>query len=165
MNKALDQARIAKEQGEVPIGAIVVDESGGIIGRGYNQVMQQKSQYAHAEVLAIANSGKAIGDWRLHECILYVTLEPCRMCFSLIQLSRCKTLVFGASSPIFGFQLDNDNIHSVYKNNTLTIVQEVSVKESVELLQTFFYKRRQKKVKRDEDRTSKKIFEKSQTGA
>ena len=144
MNQALEQACIAAKKNEVPIGAVVVSKEGIVIGRGHNQVMQKKSQHAHAEVLALEEAGKSNDDWRMNGCTLYVTLEPCKMCYSLVQLSRCEALVFGASSPLFGFQLDNQDVHSVYKNNTLTIIKDVGMEKSITLLQSFFLERRKK---------------------
>ena len=88
MKKALVLARKAFDLGEVPVGSIVVDSNEKIIGRGYNSVEKNKSQLAHAELLAISKAVKKRGDWRLDGCTLYVTLEPCGMCFHAIGLSR-----------------------------------------------------------------------------
>ncbi len=144
MQESLALARAAFDQNEVPIGAIVVDCKGAIVGRGFNQVEGRKSQCAHAEMIAINEAAAAIGDWRLDACTLYVTLEPCSMCYSLIRLSRIGTLVFGASSPRFGYQLDNVATSSVYKND-VRVLSGVCAQQAQDLLKRFFQMQRTKK--------------------
>ena len=145
MNQALVQARKAFEADEVPIGAIVVDPQGTIISRAYNKVEKVHSQSGHAEVLAIVKAGKKLGDWRLNGCWIYVTLEPCAMCLHLILLSRLEGIVFGASSPVYGYHLDKIGTLSIYKNRCLPVkvIEAVCVEESVELLKHFFIKKRE----------------------
>ena len=101
MKEAIKQARKAYELGEVPIGAVVVYE-GRVIGRGYNRRNTDKVALAHAEITAIKKACKKIGDWRLEDCTLYVTLEPCQMCAGAIVQSRIPRVVMGASSPKAG---------------------------------------------------------------
>ncbi|WP_044933558.1 tRNA adenosine(34) deaminase TadA [Butyrivibrio sp. AC2005] len=101
MKAALKQARKAIELGEVPIGCVIVYE-GKIIGRGYNRRNTDKSVLCHAEITAIKKACKKIGDWRLEDCTLYVTLEPCQMCAGAIVQSRIPRVVMGASSPKAG---------------------------------------------------------------
>ncbi|WP_026664555.1 tRNA adenosine(34) deaminase TadA [Butyrivibrio sp. FC2001] len=101
MKAALKQARKAIELGEVPIGCVIVYE-GKIIGRGYNRRNTDKSVLCHAEITAIKKACKKMGDWRLEECTLYVTLEPCQMCAGAIVQSRIPRVVMGASSPKAG---------------------------------------------------------------
>ncbi len=101
MRAALEEARIAEEYDEVPVGAVVVRE-GRIIGRGHNEKESLRDPTAHAEMLAITAACSAVGDWRLTDCTLYVTLEPCPMCAGAIVLARIKQLVFGAEDPKFG---------------------------------------------------------------
>lgn len=96
MLKALALAEKAAQLGEIPVGAIVVDEQGSIIGEGYNLREQLQSPCAHAEFLAIEQAAKALGQWRLSGCTLYVTLEPCPMCAGLIMNARIKRVVYGA---------------------------------------------------------------------
>ncbi len=96
MTKALELAARAYELGECPVGAIVVDPEGNIIGEGYNLREQLQSPTAHAEIIAIEQAAKALGSWRLTGCTLYVTLEPCPMCAGAIMNSRLKRLVYGA---------------------------------------------------------------------
>jgi len=138
MKKALGQAKRAYEADEVPIGAIVVDSDGVIIGQGYNKVEQKHSQAAHAEVIAISAAGKKLADWRLSDCWLYVTLEPCAMCMNLILLSRLEGIVFGASSPLFGYQLDKGRGFQLYKLGALSVITGVCSEEAAELLKRFF---------------------------
>ncbi len=96
MTKALELAGKAYALGEIPVGAIVVSPEGEIIGEGYNQRELLGSPTAHAEVLAIEQAAKHLGQWRLTGCTLYVTLEPCPMCAGAIMNSRLKRVVYGA---------------------------------------------------------------------
>ncbi len=142
MELALVQAQHAFDLGEVPIGAVVVNAQGTIIGSGFNQVEQQHTQCAHAETIAITQAGNALADWRLEGCWLYVTLEPCSMCMALIRLSRLQGMVFGADSPLFGYRLDNVDVVSVYNKDPLLTVAGVYKEESSALLKEFFKQRR-----------------------
>src|SRR5690349_15457508 len=99
MKLALEQAQYAYEMDEVPIGAVVVNAQGIVVGSGHNSVERDCTQRAHAEISAIASAGKYFGDWRLNGHWLYVTLEPCTMCMGLIKLSRLAGVVYAASSP------------------------------------------------------------------
>lgn len=144
MHKALEQARRAFAQDEVPVGAVVVDAQGNIVGRGYNQTEKRSTQIAHAECIAIARAGKKIGDWRLIGCWIYVTLEPCSMCMHLIRLSRCAGVVYGPSSPKFGYQLDNRHSFQIYKENVVEIATGVQAQKSADLLKLFFKNKRKK---------------------
>lgn|GEM_PF-863300 len=146
MKRALRQAQLAYAHNEVPVGALVVDAQGAILGRGYNKTEKRSSQAFHAEMCAIAKAGKKLGDWRLNGCWVYVTLEPCAMCMHLIQLSRCAGVVFGAKSPLFGYQVvDKDSRFSVYKEDVVNVVAGVCEQESAALLKCFFKDRRKKK--------------------
>lgn len=142
MEQALKLARKAAEYDEVPIGAIVVDNEGKIIGRGYNLVEKMCSQTAHAELRAITQAGKKIGDWRLQGCWLYVTLQPCAMCLNSIKLSRCAGVVYGAESPLFGYHLDNTGQVSLYHRDTLAIIKGVNAENAALLLKQFFKQKR-----------------------
>ena len=144
MQEALAQAQLAYEIDEVPIGAVVVNPEGGIIARAYNRVEHDCTQRAHAESLAIEAAGKSLGDWRLNGCWLYVTLEPCSMCMGLIRLSRLAGVVYGASSPLFGFSLDKAEDLWIYKKGVVSVVEGVGVDESTALLKEFFHKKRKK---------------------
>jgi len=98
MQQALQQAALAAEAGEVPVGAVLV-RAQTVIGRAHNQVELLKDPTAHAEMIAITQAAGAIGDWRLNECALYVTKEPCPMCAGAITLARITKVVFGAYDP------------------------------------------------------------------
>jgi len=142
MSQALVQAQKALDKDEVPVGAIVVNRAGKIIGRGMNKVETLHTQHAHAESLAIQAAGKKLQDWRLEGCWVYVTLEPCAMCMHLILLSRLEGVVFGASSPLFGYHLDNGLSLGLYKNCTLTIISGIGNEMAGALLKQFFKSKR-----------------------
>jgi len=101
MREALKQARRAAKLGEVPIGCVIVHE-GEIIGRGYNRRNTDKSTLAHAEILAIRRAARKIGDWRLEDCTIYITLEPCPMCAGAIVQARMPRCVIGCMNPKAG---------------------------------------------------------------
>ncbi len=146
MEKALLQAKCALKKNEVPIGAVVVDKQGVILGRGYNKIESNGCQLAHAEIEAIKKACKKKGDWRLDGCWIYVTLEPCLMCLGLILLSRMNGVVFGAKSkfllPMIG-KVDN---WKLFKNN-LIVKCGLKEKESTDILKRFFADIRKKKRK------------------
>lgn len=142
MQEALKEAERASAIDEVPIGAVVVNPEGAIIARAYNSVERDCTQRAHAESLAIELAGKSLGDWRLSGHWLYVTLEPCSMCMGLVKLSRLAGVVYGAASPLFGFHLDNQESHWVYKRDVMPVIEGVMVDEAAELLKKFFHKKR-----------------------
>ena len=144
MQEALAQAQQAFDADEVPVGTVIVDKDGSIIARAYNQVENLDTQCAHAELQALAQAGKAQGDWRLLDCWLYVTLEPCAMCMHAIKLHRLAGVVYGADSPLFGYQLDKKEFDSLYKNDTLQIISGLMSTQAAQLLKHFF------KLKRDE---------------
>ena len=102
MRAALVLAREAAEQGEVPVGCVICDAEGNIIGRGRNRREEAGDATAHAEIEAIREACQALGDWRLSGCILTVTLEPCPMCAGAIINARIPTVVYGAKEPISG---------------------------------------------------------------
>lgn len=142
MQYALQEARCAYQQDEVPIGAIIVDRYGAIIARAYNTVECDKNQLAHAECKAIIQATQKIGDWRLQDCWLYVTVQPCVMCMGAILLSRLRGVVFATKSPLFGFTLDKLALSPVYNVNSLVIIPEVVANEAQILIKNFFKKKR-----------------------
>lgn len=101
MREAIRQAKKAYALGEVPIGC-VIEYDGKIIGRGYNRRTIDKNTLAHAELMAIKKASKKMGDWRLEDCTMYVTLEPCQMCSGAIVQSRMKKVVIGCMNPKAG---------------------------------------------------------------
>lgn len=141
MKLALEQAQIAFNAGEVPVGAVIVDSNGNIIASAYNQTEKLKTQTAHAEMLALQQAGQKIGDWRLKECTLYVTLEPCAMCMSAILLSRISKISFAAGSPLFGYRVDKQISFALY-NCPVTIQEGILDKDASVLLRSFFRSRR-----------------------
>jgi tRNA(adenine34) deaminase len=142
MYKALEQAVLAFEVDEVPIGAIVIDAEGTVIGFGYNQTEHTFSQSRHAEVGALEMAGASRKDWRLIECTLYVTLEPCLMCMSLACLSRVSRVVYGAPSPLFGYQVEKDFFPKFYQKHLKGITSGVLADEAEKLIEKFFQKKR-----------------------
>lgn len=142
MRLALDEARQAFAEDEVPIGAIVTYE-GRVIAAAHNQREQLHDPTAHAEMIAITQAAAARGDWRLERCVLYVTLEPCPMCAGAILQSRLPTVVYGAADPKAGavqtlFRLLDDN----RLNHRANVVAGVLAIEAGELLTQFFRKQR-----------------------
>ena len=144
MKEALALAHKAMQDDEVPIGAVIVDRDGVVIGRGYNQVEQEKCQLGHAEMIAVRKATQSLGDWRLDGCWAFVTLEPCAMCMNLLLLSRVRCVVYGADSPIFGYSLDKKGTLQLYRRDTLKVVPHILKEESGNLLKQFFRKMRKK---------------------
>ena len=101
LRAAIDEALAAERDGEVPVGAVVVYE-GAIVGRGNNRVLRDNDPTAHAEIVAMRAAGRALGNYRLENCTLYVTLEPCAMCAGAILHARIKRLVYAAADPKAG---------------------------------------------------------------
>src|SRR5205823_11765697 len=99
---ALDEAQLAFAEDEVPIGAVIVSFEQGVIGRAHNQREQLMDPTAHAEMIAITQAAQALKSWRLDNCALYVTLEPCPMCAGAVVLARLPLLVYGAADPKAG---------------------------------------------------------------
>ena len=145
MQAALDEARLALAEDEVPAGAIIVDEEKRIIARGHNQVIGQKDPTAHAEIRAIREAAQKLDNYRLTGLTLYSTLEPCPMCLYAAIHSRLKRLVFGAPEPKWGAAgsvLDLNSIPSL--NHHLIIEGGLLANESREIIVQFFQARRQK---------------------
>ncbi|MFM1792824.1 MAG: hypothetical protein RLZZ252_1178 [Bacteroidota bacterium] len=136
MGKALDLAIQASEEGEVPIGAVVVHNN-KIIGKGYNQTERLKDVTAHAEMLAITAASDYLNSKYLDECTLYVTIEPCTMCAGAIQWARLGTVVWGANEPKFGFNKTSSGL--LGKTELKSGVLEEAC---AEIMRTFFKARR-----------------------
>lgn len=102
MLQALSLAQEAAQAGEVPVGCVVVDREGRVIGRGRNRRQEDSDATAHAEIEAIRQACRSLGDWRLEGCSLYVTLEPCPMCAGAIINARIPTVIYGAREPVSG---------------------------------------------------------------
>jgi tRNA(adenine34) deaminase len=147
MTMALREAEQALEIGEVPVGAVVVFEN-KVIGRGYNQTESLHDATAHAEMIALSAAYNHFGDWRLENCYLFSTLEPCAMCAGAAVLSRIKTVVFGAHDPKFGACGSIFNIPAETKlNHTIEIVSGVLADEIAAMMQEFFRQVRDKREK------------------
>lgn len=144
MSQALQLAQKAGLEDEVPVGALVVSHKGEVLGSGSNQTEKRHSQSRHAEVQAIEQAGELTQDWRLVDCTIYITVEPCLMCMSLICLSRISRLVYGATSPLFGYHLDRESLPSVYRKHIQGITSGIRGEESQQLLEEFFKKKRMK---------------------
>jgi tRNA(adenine34) deaminase len=144
MRAALAEAQKALDEGEVPIGCVVVHE-GMVVGRGHNQVERLRDATAHAEILAIGAASDARQDWRLEDCTLYVTLEPCAMCAGAIVLSRVGRVVYGAHDPKAGACGSVLNVLDEPRlNHSPALTSGVLADEAGGLLSEFFeMKRRQ----------------------
>jgi tRNA(adenine34) deaminase len=141
---ALREAERALEKDEVPIGCVIVHD-GAIVGRGYNQVETLKDATAHAEMIAIGAASAALESWRLTECTLYVTLEPCAMCAGAIVLARLGRLVYGAADPKAGACGSVlDVIHEPRLNHRVDVTTGVLAEECGTLLRGFFVRKREK---------------------
>lgn len=138
MKEALKQAKKAYALGEVPIGCVIVHE-GQIIGRGYNRRNTDKNTLAHAEITAINKASKKIGDWRLEECTLYVTLEPCQMCAGAIVQARIPEVVMGCMNPKAGCAGSILNILEMPEfNHQVTVMRGILEQECSDMLKQFF---------------------------
>ncbi|NJK90544.1 MAG: nucleoside deaminase [Blastochloris sp.] len=145
MDQALRQARKAFESEEVPVGAVIVHE-GQIIGRAFNQVELLHDGTAHAEMIALTQAQEAMGDRRLNACTLYVTKEPCPMCAGALVLCRMGRVVYGVSDPKVGAAGGAMNLLQLEAwNHHCEISTGVRERESLELLQSFFQRQREKK--------------------
>lgn len=138
MMKAYDLALQAYEEGEIPVGAIVVTETGSIIGKGYNQTERLGDVTAHAEILAITAASQHLGSKYLKDCRLYVSLEPCVMCAGALAWSQIDMVIYGASDKKKGFNL----INSPLMHPKTEIMGGILAKESEQLLKDFFKKLR-----------------------
>ena len=142
MSLALEQARKAKEEGEVPVGAILVKDS-LIIARAHNQPISTNDATAHAEIQLIRSAGEKLKNYRLNGTSLYVTLEPCAMCLGAIMHARIERIIFGAHDPKTGVCGSSDNLMDAkYFNHKINLVSGVLENESKQLLKNFFISRR-----------------------
>ena len=146
MVHALNEARAAGSEGEVPVGAVVVCD-GRIIGRGRNACERLQDATAHAEMVAITAAAQALGTWRLEDCTLYVTLEPCPMCLGACLNSRVKRVVFGALEPkcgACGSVVDLTALPGY--NHRLAVTGGILGDDSAQLLKGFFRAMREKRA-------------------
>ncbi len=149
MREAIKQARKAGDYLEVPIGCVIV-QGGRIIARAYNRRNMDKSALSHAELLAIRKASKKTGDWRLEDCTLYVTLEPCQMCAGAIVQARMKRVVIGSMNPKAGCGGSIINLLEMDEFNHQAEVERGILKEECGALLTEFFKNLRKIKKREE---------------
>ncbi len=146
MNLAYQEALKALDEGEVPIGAVVV-EDGSVAGRGYNRMEKLSDSTAHAEIIAIGAASNSLNTWRLDNCTLYVTLEPCLMCVGAIMQSRIQRIVYGTRDPRAG-AVDSfyyrQEIERSYHRFPL-VTSGVMEQEASEILKSFFFNIRKKR--------------------
>ena len=142
MSLAMDLAKEAANNSEVPVGCIICDADGNVIGRGRNRREEKHDATAHAEVEAIREACEHIGDWRLENCTLYVTLEPCPMCTGAIISSRIPTVVFGARDAVTGSCGSVIDLFCERYGHSPAVYPGVLKDESAALLKDFFQKRR-----------------------
>ncbi|RZO99080.1 MAG: tRNA adenosine(34) deaminase TadA [Gammaproteobacteria bacterium] len=144
MRQAIELARKGGESNEVPVGAVVTFK-GEIIGKGFNQCIQNHDPTAHAEIIAIRAAAKHVGNYRLNECNLYVTLEPCLMCFGALVHARISKLIYGADDIKTGaLQYNKDQINFTKLNHKFEITSGILKEECAELLSSFFKEKRLK---------------------
>jgi tRNA(adenine34) deaminase len=143
MGAALDEARLATLHGDVPVGALVVDPDGAVIGRGHNRREVDADPLGHAELAALREAAAVMGSWRLDGCTLVVTLEPCTMCAGALVQARIATLVYGADDAKAGAVVSLfDAVRDPRLNHTPVVVRGVRAEESSTLLREFFAERR-----------------------
>ena len=143
MARALEMARVAGSRGEVPVGAVLT-RHGRLVVEGHNLTITARDATAHAEVVVLRKAAEGLGDWRLLECTLYVTLEPCAMCAGALVLSRLPRLVFGASDPKAGMVGSLGNlVQDERLNHVIEVTGEVLADACGMLLKEFFRARRE----------------------
>lgn len=139
MRVAMEEARLAADAGEVPVGCVIVDASGRVISRGQNRRERDEDPSAHAEVIAMRAAGKALGTWRLEGCVMAVTLEPCPMCAGALVNGRLARVVFGASDPKAGATGTLMNLcQDARLNHRVEITPGILAEECAEQLRAFF---------------------------
>ncbi len=146
MKAAIEQAKIAEENGDVPIGAVIVYKN-QIIAKAYNQRQQLNDPTAHAEIIALTQAAAFVQNWRLNGCTIYVTLEPCPMCAGALVLARLDRLVYGCDDPKSGACGSIYNIVADERlNHRLQVTAGVLAEDCGAQLQSFFQKRRNEKT-------------------
>lgn len=143
MHRALDQAHLAFAEGEVPVGAVVVDALGTIIGAGRNSPIASCDPSSHAEIRALREAGQQLGNYRLEGCTLYVTLEPCMMCAGAMVHARLARLVYGAAEPQTGMVESKANLLvQPWFNHQVAVTGGVLAVPAKKLLKQFFTTKR-----------------------
>ena len=143
MNHALELAQAAGDAGDIPVGAVIIDSSKNLLAEGENRKERDKDPTAHAEIIAIAKAAKTLLNWRLNQCTLYVTLEPCPMCAGAIVQARIGLLVYGVDDPKTGAIRTVANIpDSAASNHHLRVIGGIMESKCRQQLQTWFANRR-----------------------
>lgn len=162
MREAIKQAKKAAAIGDVPIGCVIVYD-GKIIARAYNKRNKNKTTLAHAELLAIAKASKKLGDWRLEDCTMYITLEPCQMCAGAIVQARIPKVVIGSRNPKAGCAGSILNLLQVKEfNHQVELTEGVLQEECSEMLSEFF--RELRKIQKEKKKQLKAIKENNEKG-
>lgn len=141
MDEALKQAEIALKEDEVPVGCVIAYKN-RIIGRGHNQMERLKDPTAHAEIIAISSASSYLNNWRLNETTIYITTEPCLMCFGAILLARIKRVVYGIKEENFGIFSNYPKFYESIKER-VEIINGIKEEECKKLLKIFFEKKRE----------------------
>ncbi|MDJ0617326.1 MAG: tRNA adenosine(34) deaminase TadA [Calothrix sp. MO_192.B10] len=145
MSHALDLAKTAGNAGDVPVGAVIIDSFGNMVGEGENRKERDRDPTAHAEIIALRAAARKLQTWRLHECTLYVTLEPCPMCAGAIVQSRLGFLVYGVDDPKTGAIRTVENIpDGAASNHRVRVIGGVLESTCRQHLQAWFAHRRQR---------------------
>jgi tRNA(adenine34) deaminase len=143
MREALQQAKLAGERGDIPIGAVIVTDQGEVIARAGNSREQLKDPTAHAEILALREAGLKLNDWRILNSTMYVTLEPCPMCAGAITMSRIPRLVIGAWNEEYGAVGSRwDLVRDSRMNHQVEVIPGVLENESAQLVKEFLREKR-----------------------
>jgi tRNA(Arg) A34 adenosine deaminase TadA len=143
MRQALTQARLAAEMGEVPVGAVLVDEAGELVAAGHNQPISSNDPSAHAEIVTLRAAARKVSNYRLPDCTLYVTLEPCTMCVGALVHARVRRLVYGATEPKSGAIESAQRLFETGRYNHQPQVEGgLLAAECSQLLSAFFEARR-----------------------
>ena len=150
MKEALKEAKKAYAKNEVPVGVVLVKE-GKIVSRGHNNKENKNNPMGHAEIIAINKYCKKYNTWRLNDVKMYVTLEPCLMCSSILQQVRIGKVIIAASDPKTGAMGSIIDINEIKSNHKIEIEKGVLLEESEQLLKTFFKKLRDEKKRKKED--------------
>jgi tRNA(adenine34) deaminase len=148
MNRALELAAAAGKAGEIPVGAIIIDANDNLLATGENRRERDKDPTAHAEILALRAAGKALRNWHLNQCTLYVTLEPCPMCAGAIALARLGLLVYGVDDPKTGSIRTVTNLpDSACCHHHLSVLGGILESACRQQLQAWFLQRRQQQTR------------------
>lgn len=153
MRKAYEEGLKAFDEGEVPVGAVIVKDD-TIIGRGHNRVESLKDPTAHAEIIAISAACNTVKNWRLNGCILYVTVEPCLMCGGAILHSRIEKVIYGIKEPKFGsFGTVTDILKSNKFNHTVKVEESDILKDEITSLMKIFFKSKRRRKRADRSKS------------